>query len=202
MAFSKRPQSVFQLKIRLKGVRPPIWRRLLLSDRTRLAELHAIIQIAMGWSNLHPHQFWQKGGTESVADHQVIENERRVTLAVLDLGENDCVLYEYDFGDGWEHEVRVEKVLSAGDLMALHRLSPGDLPICVAGRRACPPESCGGPESYARMLQALADLDDAQHDEWAKTVGRAFNPEAFSLRRANEMLVLRRTSWYSLGNRF
>jgi hypothetical protein len=113
---SLHPGRVYQLKVTLKGARPPIWRRMHVSDQITLAKLHRIFQVTMGWTDSHLHQF-RIGKTyygEPDPDYDlgfVTVNERQVRLNQLSLREKSKFLYEYDFGDSWEHEILVEKIL-------------------------------------------------------------------------------------------
>jgi hypothetical protein len=88
--------------------------------------------------------------------------------------------YEYDFGDSWRHEILVEKVLAPE--------AGGRYPQCVAGKRACPPEDCGGVWGYERFLEVIKDEDDPEHEETLEWAGGSFDPEAFSVEEANEAL--------------
>lgn len=167
---------IFQLKIQLAGIRPPVWRRLLVPGEIDLGELHHVIQTAFGWTNSHLHQFdigaarygtpdpdW---GPDDVAD------ESRAKLFRL-VEEGSRLTYTYDFGDNWEHHVTVEKVLDA---------QPGTrYPNCSAGRRACPPEDVGGPWGYGDFLQALNDPKHEEHEQWSEWVDGSFDPDAFDL---------------------
>src|SRR5262245_33735352 len=130
---------VYQIKVTLKGSKPPIWRRMLVPHETTLAQLHRILQRVMGWESYHLYRF-VVGGRE-YSDPRMLEemegeDARGVTLASLVRGEKAKFRYEYDFGDSWDHELLIEKVLpcEAGKRY----------PVCLMGKRACPPEDCGG----------------------------------------------------------
>ena len=142
--------SLLQIKITLKGIRPPIWRRFLVPEGLSLSDLHDVIQKVMGWWNSHLHQFVYRkkryGMPDPDWDFDRIIDDSTVALKDLSLSPKDKILYEYDFGDGWEHELRVEKILPAEG-----RLSP----VCLKGARACPPEDCGGSWGYASLLEAF-----------------------------------------------
>jgi len=150
--------EVYQLKITLREARPPIWRRVLVTDATTLDQLHWIVQAAMGSTNSHLHQFIIDDEYYSQKDFELddwgheVQNENRVRLAALALAPKRKFTYEYDFGDGWEHEIMVEKVLAPE--AGVH------YPQCVAGKRACPPEDCGGVGGYERFLEVIKDEDD------------------------------------------
>jgi hypothetical protein len=183
----KKPQptkatgTVYQLKITLKDVRPPIWRRALVPDCS-LEELHEIIQVAMGWENYHLFDF-EVGGeryTDSRgADELEMEDASQVLLSELVPKEKFKFGYTYDFGDDWRHEIVVEKILPQG--------AGRDAPVCLDGKRACPPEDVGGPWGYVDYLQALADPEHESHEDMLEWGGE-FDPEAFDLDEVNKVL--------------
>jgi hypothetical protein len=179
-------QRVYQLKITLRGVRPPVWRRFLVSDATTLHQLHWIIQTAMGWTNSHLHQFIFGGEYYSEPIFELdgwgleIKNEKGVRLRALGLEPKRKFAYEYDFGDSWEHEISVEKALAPE--------AGARYPQCVAGKRACPPEDCGGVWGYAHFLEVINDPSDPEHEEMLEWAGGSFDPEAFSIEEVNEAL--------------
>jgi hypothetical protein len=168
------PSAIYQMKVTLKGVRPPIWRRLLIRSDTTLQQLHEVLQAVMGWFDGHLHQFVADGVQYGVPDNDWdldVQDERRVTVADIAPATGDRFVYEYDFGDGWEHELLVEK---------MHQPEPGaTYPVCLKGRRACPPEDVGGSWGYADFLRILSDPDDPQHEEYLEWVGGEFDPDEF-----------------------
>ncbi|MDT4928927.1 MAG: hypothetical protein QOF92_1794 [Pseudonocardiales bacterium] len=167
---------IFQLKIQLATIRPPVWRRVLVPGEIDLGELHAVIQTAFGWTNSHLHQF--EIGEHRYGTHDPdwglddVRDESRSTLFRL-AGEGNRLSYTYDFGDNWEHLVTVEKVL---DPQAGRRY-----PTCTAGRRACPPEDVGGPWGYGDFLDALADPNHEDHGHWTEWIDGSFDPDSFDL---------------------
>lgn len=174
--------GIYQLKITLRHLRPPVWRRILIPSDIKLPRLHHVLQIAMGWTDSHMHAF-RKGdeqyGVSSREFPDMFRNERNVRLDQL-IGVSGRIVYEYDFGDGWEHDILVEKSLPAE--------KGKRYPVCVAGKRACPPEDCGGPPGYERLLEALRDPRHEEHDELRKWVGGSFDAEAFDLDTVNAAL--------------
>jgi pRiA4b ORF-3-like protein len=135
--------TVHQLKVTLADTEPPIWRRVQVRSETTLAQLHEVLQIAMGWENYHLHSFgiltrsWERNDA----------GEATTSLAQL-VGAGGRLTYVYDFGDDWLHDIEVEKVIV--------RPRPDTVyPRCTGGRRTCPPEDCGGPPGFYAMLQAL-----------------------------------------------
>jgi hypothetical protein len=173
---------LYQLKITLKDIRPPVWRRVLVSEDTILHDLHRIVQEVMGWTDTHLHEFDTGGGlyTAPSEDDEMpesCEDSRLVTLRALNLNKGQKIDYIYDFGDDWVHHIRIEDIRDA---------VPGEShPVCVAGRRACPPEDCGGPGGYAEFLEAVKDPGHPRHEEMADWVGGDFDPEEFDLAVAN-----------------
>lgn len=173
---------IYELKITLRGIRPPIWRRVQVSGNENLAKLHRIIQIAMGWEDSHLHQFIVDG--ERVYADRSFEledaaDERKINLRTIAPQEGSSFVYEYDLGDSWEHDIVVEKILSPD--------SVAWTPICVAAKRACPPEDCGGPYGYITMLEALADPEHDRHEELSDWCG-SFDPSRFDRRSVNAVL--------------
>ena len=177
------PTAVYQLKITLKGSRPPIWRRVLVRDDTTLEQLNYVIQIAVGWTNSHLHDFTIRGerySEPSPEDWEPVKDEQRYKLNQLVTGAKFKFVYQYDFGDSWDHEVVVEKVLTP---------EPGmRYPVCVTGKRACPPEDVGGVWGYAEFLEAINDPKHEEHESYLEWIGGEFDPEAFDLDDVNALL--------------
>lgn len=174
---------IYQLKITLKDSKPPIWRRVQVPSDVSLAKLHRIIQEVMGWSDYHLHQF-RLGetyyGVPDPDDFHEVEDEKTVKLSRLVSRPKAKLLYEYDFGDSWEHEILLEKILLP---------EPGvQYPVCITGKRACPPEDCGGVWGYGDFLEAIQNPDHPEHDEMLEWVGGSFDPEAFDLDEVNRTL--------------
>lgn len=176
--------TVHRLKVTLLGFRPPIWRRIVVPSDVTLARLHDILQVAMGWHGGHLHDF-QAGGV-SYGDPRMLEgmgdlDERRARLAEVAPRPRNRLRYLYDFGDSWEHEVLVEAVEAPSPSVRY--------PICLTGKRACPPEDCGGVWGYADLLDALADPKNPDHDDLLDWLGGPFDPEAFDEAAVNRMLA-------------
>ena len=175
---------IYQIKVTLEGSKPPIWRRLLVRSDITLADLHRILQAAFGWGDCHLHQFIVGETYFGVPDpdydsYMKMHDERKVTLRQIAPGEGKF-RYEYDFGDSWLHQVLVEKLLPPEPSQ--------DYPLCVKGRRACPPEDVGGIWGYYYFLEAIADPDHEEHDEYLEWIGGEFDPEAFDLEEINQAL--------------
>lgn len=175
--------AIYQLKITLRDSRPPIWRRVLVPGGFSLRKLHQVVQIAMGWTDSHLHQFAVGGinyGEPHPDDEMEMNDERRFTLDQVAPREKSKFTYEYDFGDGWDHEILVEKILPP---------EPGvKYPLCVKGKRACPPEDVGGVWGYDTFLKAIRDPDHEEHDSYLEWIGGEFDPEAFDLDEINQEL--------------
>lgn len=167
--------DVFQLKVTLLDTKPPIWRRVLVDGASTLDHVHEVIQAAFGWWNYHLHEFEVGRTRYGVPDPNEDWGEpprdgRRTRLDAI-AGEGSSFRYTYDFGDGWDHKIVVEKVLPAD--------SSPTVPACTDGRRACPPEDCGGTWGYRELLEILADPSHPEHDERREWLDRPFDPEAF-----------------------
>ncbi len=178
--------KIYQLKITLKHIKPPVWRRIEVPADIKLGKLHDVIQIAMGWTDSHLHAFIADKITYGTPDPDFgggTKSERNVRLDSI-VKEGGRLLYEYDFGDGWEHGIKVEKVLDAD--AATH------YPRCTDGKRACPPEDCGGPYGYEELLTAIGDPDHPEHNNMIEWIGGEFDPEAFELAQINQALWRRR----------
>jgi Plasmid pRiA4b ORF-3-like protein len=173
--------DIFLLHVSLRDIEPVIWRRLRVPADATLGDLHEILQIALGWTDSHLHDF-QVGeirfGMTDTADELFAVDEDAAPLgAVVRAG--STFLYRYDFGDDWEHEVKVERVLEGGD----------ELIVCTGGARACPPEDCGSTSGYARMLEVLANPKDEEHGDMKRWVGRGYDPEKFNMAAVNKKLA-------------
>lgn len=175
---------LYQFKITLLDVKPEIWRRIQVPDCT-LVDLHENIQTAFGWENYHLHQFDIDGdrysqsapdGDDFIMD---FKDESDVLLSKLipKSGRTTRWIYEYDFGDGWRHEVLFEGFPPAHP--------KAEYPLCVEGERACPPEDCGGPWGYADYLAAIRDPRHEQHERMMEWRG-PFDSEAFDAKKATK----------------
>jgi len=176
-----RPAQLYQLHVELADLRPLIWRRLLVPSWISLAKLHQLLQVAIGWTNSHLHQFKIAGADYGIPDDDWLEmsprDDRRAILAdCLRQGTTDFI-YEYDFGDGWEHVIRIERTLPFNE--ARH------YPLCLAGANACPPEDVGGTSGYLEFLRAIADPTHEEHDNYLSWCGGAFDPAGFDLNSIN-----------------
>lgn len=170
--------NIYQIKISLKYTRPPIWRRIQLRGDVTLAKLHRIVQVTMGWYDSHLHQFiagrayYGVPSRDSFFDME-LKDERKVSLNQVISKPKQKIIYEYDFGDDWEHELLLENVLAPE--------TGARYPRCIGGARACPPEDCGGTGGYENFLAAIRDPNHEEHDEYLDWIGGEFDPEEFDL---------------------
>ena len=183
---ARQSPQLLLLRVDLKDVKPAVWRRVLVPDRVSLAELHEIIQIAMGWQNCHLHEF-NVGGRRFGSRHTdtdpdpELEEGANTALAALSLELGSSFTYTYDFGDDWLHQLTVEGVVpSTGQILPL---------LCVGGAGACPPEDCGGAHGYADLLAALKNPTTAHHRELIDWIGGRFAPTVVDLGQINLLLV-------------
>jgi Plasmid pRiA4b ORF-3-like protein len=172
--------SIHRLKIALLSVKPQVWRRIEVESSVKLSRLSRILLEAMGWSDLHLHQFVVGDVCYGTLDPDFPSDtldEAKFTLAKIAPHVKDRFRLEYDFGDGWEHRVVVEDIVEA---------KPGiTYPRCTAGANACPPEDCGGPCGYADLRDILADPTHERHDEVRESVREGFDPASFNLDEVN-----------------
>ncbi len=171
--------SVLQIRITLRDVdEPPVWRQVLIPAAYPLARVHRVIQAAMGWENYHLHAF-QIGKTTYGPDPEGELGQADETKARLaDVARvGTRIGYEYDFGDGWEHELVVEAraVAEAGKIY----------PACIAGQGACPPEDSGGAYGFEQLKELLAGPPSAERDEIQEWTGGDYDPARFDLAAAN-----------------
>lgn len=174
--------EVYQLKITLRGVsKPPVWRRVAIPAALTLDLLHEVIQQVMGWEDGHMHVFSMPGRDYGVPGSDLgYSDEGKVTLAELLVLPRSTMRYTYDFGDGWEHDIMLEKILPPDSVVGVS---------CLAGKGACPPEDCGGAWGYASLKEVLADPDHGDHDDLLDWLGldsaAEFDLARFSLDKVN-----------------
>ncbi len=175
--------NILELDITLKESKPKIWRRVHVPADMTFYELHYVVQFAMGWTNSHLHQFVVGKGQEYIHppfpdDEEEATDSRETKISAHLAAPKDKITYEYDFGDGWEHEVVVKKVLEADPKQ--------HYPVLIEGAGACPPEDCGGIWGYAEMLETLKKPGTEAYEELTEWLGEEFDPEEFELEETNE----------------
>ncbi len=184
----KKFDRVYQFKITLASSKPPIWRRIHVPETYTFWDLHIAIQDAMGWQDCHLHEFEmldpktgeirrigisdEKLGFGGVfPDDEEILDELKKRIKTWFSLENSRAGYTYDFGDGWEHFLELEKILPRDKNVRY--------PICVTGKRACPPENCGGIWGYESLLEILKDPDHEEYEDMLDWVGGELDPKDF-----------------------
>lgn len=206
------PVQVHELKITLRGSKPPIWRQVAVPSDIRLSNLHDVIQVVMGWTDSHLHQFivqdqrpkptsveirslgrsgqWDKLAermqrerylSDPQAELENAEDERKVKLSELAPTVKNKFIYEYDFGDGWEHLIEVVKIYPPAEGVKY--------PICLAGKLACPPDDCGGLGGYYNMLEVVKDPKHEDYENVLEWIGEDFDPERFDIDEINAALA-------------
>ena len=191
---------MYELKVTLVGL--PVWRRLLVRGDVNLGLLHAILQVAMGWTNSHLHQFTIGRGRYSAPESQddmgfgepELNENKALLMEVVPRAKTKFV-YEYDFGDSWEHRIAVEKIHESEG-------APLGVAICLDGAGACPPEDCGGIGGYADLSEIVKDPGHAEHASMLEWLGEGFDPGEFDLPNTNvflKKLKFPRTTWQRLA---
>ena len=178
----KKKQYVYQFKVTLQGIKPAIWRRIQVLDTYTFWDFHVAIQDAMGWQDCHLHQFKilnPKTGQvdfigipddEEFLDMEIYPGWKERISSYFALS-NKQASYEYDFGDDWRHKILFEKVLPSEAGLTY--------PRCIAGKRACPPEDCGGIWGYEEMLNIINNPEHEEYYGQLEWLGGKFNPEEF-----------------------
>ena len=179
----KPPECVFTLRLTVVACQPRIWRRLLVRESMWLSRLHDTLQIAFDWFDYQTHAFNLddlRFGNPLKRDEVIIEDDRDVTLADLNLEQRERFTYGYHFGPGWQIDIKVEKTGSVE--------KGGQYPLCVGGERAGPPEDCGGVEAFHDMLACIKEPNTDLGREWLEWLGPDYNPEACDLEKINKAL--------------
>ena len=185
--------KIYQLKITLKGVRPPIWRRVLVKSNTTFDQLHFIIQRSMDWGGFHLYG-WEVKGREYTGQNTIFaelgffeeeeatdtdhEFDEKEIGAIIGDNEKTKFIYIYDFGDNWEHEILVEEILPVDPKIKKY-------PVCITGKRAAPPDDCGGSWGYQTLLEILKDPEHPEYEEYMDWLEEDFDPEYCNLEEIN-----------------
>ena len=178
-------EKIYQFKITLEKIKPPIWRRIQVPETYTFWDLHVAIQDAMGWRDEHLHMFEMKHPATKIrvsikvfperdifAGKGEVFDERKEKIRDWFVNQGQSATHIYDFGDGWRHTIKLEKILP--------RERGKRYPVCIAGDRACPPEDSGGVWGYMRILEILRNPDHPEYDEISEWVGEDFDPERFN----------------------
>jgi len=178
-------KKIYQFKVTLRGIRPPIWRRFQVNSDITFYKLHRIIQEVMGWADYHLHLFDMDGlivtDAETLAEvwGEGINERQRIDEFLGREGQK--LRYQYDFGDSWEHDLLLEKILPVES--GVH------YPRCIKGKRACPPEDCGGIWGYMDIIDAMANENHPEREEYLDWLGEKIDPEEFDLEDINRELA-------------
>lgn len=172
--------NVMRFRITLNEIEPSIWRMIDVQDSCSFWDLHVAVQDAMGWLDYHLHSFVPQKSSESVNKPIGIPDEDfddgtlpgwEVSIADYFVSPGDFLEYEYDFGDGWCHQIELVDIQP--------REAGRKYPCCVDGARACPPEDCGGVSGYYELLEILEDPSNEEHEsmvEWLKGHAKNYYP--------------------------
>jgi len=179
----KKFDQVYQFKITLRDIKPPIWRRIQVPETYTFWDLHVAIQDAMGWLDYNLHEFEMVdpstglkvniGIPDEDFGREILPGWKQKIPDYFSMG-NKLVDYIYDFGDNWEHIIKLEKIFPRDKNI--------DYPICIAGKRACPPEDCGGIWGYENFLEIINDPDNEEYEDMIEWVGGEFDPEHFDVK--------------------
>lgn len=181
--------TIYQIHVSLEEVQPQIWRQLLIPSNLLLSDLHNIIQTVMGWEDAHLHQFIKNKMYYTVQypdddfwddDISIDYKKKKIRISDLLLKENEKIIYEYDFGDCWEHEILLEKILPIDNKQKY--------PVCLAGKMSCPPEDCGGAWGYMNMLEILNQPEHEEYNSYIDWLGDEFDPKYFDKDNINKSL--------------
>jgi len=163
----------YRIKVSLLDVKPPVWRRVVVPGSWHLGKVHDVVQAAFGWADSHLHEFERGGRRWGMPDPDWdtgVQREATIRLHEILPVVGDRLTYTYDFGDGWRHTLLVEELLA-----------PQRAAGCLGGRRACPPEDCGGPWGYEELLAVIGDPTHPEHAERLEWLGGQIDPAAFDL---------------------
>ena len=191
-------ESRYWLHVQLTGIEPPIWRTMVVPGAISLHTLHKMLQVVMGWENAHVYLFrlsinektsvyglpdaeWESAGMR-------IRDSRRTRLDATVWAEWLQLTYEYDLGDSWMHEIRIERIEHLAE-EEVREEAFWIMPRCLAGARACPPEDVGGIGGYVVLLEALQDPKHPEYLHLRQWAGAAYDPELFSVQQANSALA-------------
>ena len=162
----------YEFKVKIRDIQPPVWRLIQVPSHVSLKKMHIILQTTMGWTNSHLHIFLVNGkkyGEPGPDWGFEILDESKITLEEIYAGENNSLIYEYDMGDYWVHEIELTKEIDGEYSRA----------VCISGERACPPEDCGGTSGYEALVEAVSDPGHEEHESILEWLGGDSDPEEF-----------------------
>ena len=175
---------LYELKVVMKHIEPPVWRTIQIPESATLHRLHQVLQVAMGWTNSHLYLFHVGGKAYSEPSPEwepdVLDSTSTTLEEIFSEG-SPSFLYEYDLGDSWMHELTLQRAEEA---------EGEERPRCTGGARACPPEDCGGPSGYEDFLEAISDPGHEDHRRMLEWVGGRFDPEEFEAAVADRALEI------------
>ena len=177
--------TVYQFKITLKDSKPPVWRRIQVTNNITLSRFSATLLTVMGWNGGHLHELRIGDKDYGMPDEEFDDSKSIIdekTVRLRDLSESALkrFIFVYDFGDGWEHEIELEKVLEPEYKV--------NYPVCLDGARTCPPDDCGGTGGYEDFLEAIRDSKHPEHESMLEWIGGKFDPEEFNVKCINRAL--------------
>lgn len=176
--------KILQFKITLKESNPKIWRRFLIENTLMFYDLHLVIQNVIGWTNSHLYQFvYERNsyiGNPELLERSEVADDRETELSAIFDKPKIKMIYEYDFGDGWEHELVLEKIIDKN--------STQQYPFCIEGEMNCPPEDCGGIYGFMDMMQKFKNKKHPEHADIAEWLGEDYNQDDFDLEAVNANL--------------
>ncbi len=177
--------NLLQFKVQLKNIKPAIYRNIIVPENASFSQLHEILQHTMGWFNCHLFQFVIDRNNYITVPHKdydygQIYDAKKVKLKDYFNSFKKKIIYEYDFGDSWEHTITLSKVLVNDKNI--------DYAVCLKGQRNCPPEDCGGPWGYENFLAAISNKKNPEHKEMLEWVGGDFDSEEFDLEHVNGLI--------------
>jgi len=183
--------KIFQIKIVLRGSKPKIWRRLLIKSDMLMPELHEVIQTSMGWNNMHLHHFIKYDSlyTVKLEDDDFWDEKRDIDYKQIMISEllskkHDKIIYEYDFGDAWSHDVILEEI-NFSEYGVKY-------PVCIDGKMSCPPEDCGGIGAYHNIIDILKNPEHKFYENYKDWLDEDFDPEYFNIDEVNSLLNLKK----------
>lgn len=181
--------ALYEFRVSLKYLDPAVWRTFVVPNDLTFDQFHQVLQIVMGWTNSHLHSFrWRDieiGVPDPEWNHPLLDGSV-VRIADLGLRKRSKLVYAYDFGDDWIHDLVIERVLP---------YQKDFVPVCLTGARACPPEDCGGPHAYPGFIKAATDASHPDHEFTQDWVGTTWNPEVFNPEAINVGLAKLADRW-------